>query len=134
MKRAVYIRRLIPFFNRYPPFYDENQFRLYEKIVRCNLTFPDHFSPEAKDLLSHLLTTDLTQRYGNLKRGYMDLVDHPWFQSVDFVKIVNRQIKPPFVPVVKNPGDASNFDTYEETKTPYGVDQPDRYGRYFKDF
>jgi protein kinase A len=102
--------------------------------VRCNLTFPDHFSPEAKDLLSHLLTTDLTQRYGNLKRGYMDLVDHPWFQSVDFVKIVNRQIKPPFVPVVKNPGDASNFDTYEETKTPYGVDQPDRYGRYFKDF
>ncbi|KAI8337906.1 kinase-like domain-containing protein [Chlamydoabsidia padenii] len=118
----------------FPPFYDENQFRLYEKIVRCQPTFPDHFSPQAKDLLSHLLTTDLTQRYGNLKRGYMDLVDHPWFASVDFVKIANRQVSPPFVPTVKNPGDASNFDKYEETKIPYGINQPDRYARYFKDF
>ncbi|ORZ15160.1 kinase-like domain-containing protein [Absidia repens] len=118
----------------YPPFYDDSQFRLYEKIVRCKPTYPDHFSEEAKDLLSHLLTTDLTRRYGNLKRGYMDLVDHPWFASVDFTVVANRRATPPFVPTIKNSGDTSNFDTYEESKVTYGVDQPDRYGRYFKNF
>ncbi|CAO3593232.1 unnamed protein product [Absidia cylindrospora] len=118
----------------YPPFYDDSQFRLYEKIVRCKPTYPDHFSEEAKDLLSHLLTTDLTRRYGNLKRGYMDLVDHPWFKSVDFTLVANRRATPPFVPTIKNSGDTSNFDTYEESKVTYGVDQPDRYGRYFKIF
>ncbi|KAI8097195.1 camp-dependent protein kinase 8, partial [Halteromyces radiatus] len=118
----------------YPPFMDDNQFRLYEKIVRCEPKYPDHFSPAAKDLLSNLLTTDLTRRYGNLKRGYMDLVDHPWFASMDFIKVASRQLSPPYVPPFKGSGDTSNFDDYEETKVPYGLDQPDKYGRYFGDF
>lgn len=61
----------------YPPFNDESQFRLYEKILTSEPQFPSHFHPNVRDLLKHLLTTDLTRRYGNLARGYRDVMDHP---------------------------------------------------------
>lgn len=65
------------FFISYPPFNDESQFRLYEKILTSEPQFPSHFHPNVRDLLKHLLTTDLTRRYGNLARGYRDVMDHP---------------------------------------------------------
>lgn len=61
----------------YPPFYDDSQFRLYEKILTSKPTYPSHFDPAVVDLLQHLLTADLSSRYGNLKRGFHDVMEHP---------------------------------------------------------
>ncbi|KAI7900784.1 camp-dependent protein kinase 8 [Cokeromyces recurvatus] len=116
------------------PFYDDNQFKLYEKIVACNPVYPDYFSDQVVDLLKHLLTSDLSSRYGNLKRGYHDITDHPWFSSIDFDKLAKRQLKPPFIPEVKGEGDASNFDIYDEERIPYGLPEPDPYRKYFTEF
>ncbi|CAO3687424.1 hypothetical protein G6F70_007273 [Rhizopus microsporus] len=116
------------------PFYDDNQFRLYEKIITCKPVYPSHFSPEATDLLKHLLTPDLSSRYGNLKGGPQDLIQHPWFQPIDFDQLAKRQIKPPYIPQVKEPGDSSNFDHYEEEKVPYGQPQHDPFRKYFTEF
>ncbi|KAL0089265.1 kinase-like domain-containing protein [Phycomyces blakesleeanus] len=117
-----------------PPFYDESQFRLYEKILTKEPTFPSTFTEEAKDLLKHLVTTNLTKRYGNLKGGYRDVMDHPWFASIDFEKLGQRKVKPPFVPTVKSNGDSSNFDHYDENHPRYGLDGKDQYPGLFKEF
>lgn len=80
------------------------------------------------------MTPDLSRRYGNLKAGPQDVINHPWFKSVDFDQLAKKEIKAPFIPDVKGEGDASNFDNYEEDKITYGVAEPDPYRKYFTEF
>jgi serine/threonine protein kinase len=130
----IILFKIFPLLPRVAPFYDDNQFKLYEKIVSCNPVYPKYFSDEVIDLLKHLLSPDLSSRYGNLKNGPQDVMDHPWFTSIDFDLLAKRQIRPPFIPDVKGEGDTSNFDTYEEEKVPYGKPEPDPYRKYFTEF
>ncbi|KAI8853628.1 kinase-like domain-containing protein [Chytridium lagenaria] len=118
----------------HPPFYDEDHFKLYEKILACKPKFPSHFDPLAKDLVKHLLTSDLTKRYGNLKGGVSDIKKHKWFAGIEWNKLEALQIPAPYQPPVKGEGDTSNFDTYPEDHEPYGVPGPDPYREKFKDF
>jgi serine/threonine protein kinase len=50
----------------YPPFYDDNPFGIYEKILTANLSFQPHVYPFAQDFIRGLLTRDITRRLGNL--------------------------------------------------------------------
>lgn len=52
---------------RYPPFFDDNSFGIYEKILIGKVQFSSHFDPLARDLLKRLLVSDRTKRLGNLK-------------------------------------------------------------------
>ena len=53
--------------NRYPPFFDEHPFRIYEKILEGKVEWPRHLEPNAKDLVKKLLVRDVTRRLGSLK-------------------------------------------------------------------
>eukprot|EP00057_Strongylocentrotus_purpuratus_P034298 XP_794667.3 PREDICTED: cAMP-dependent protein kinase catalytic subunit-like isoform X1 [Strongylocentrotus purpuratus] len=98
----------------YPPFFADQPIQIYEKIVSGKVRFPSHFSADLKDILRSLLQVDLTKRYGNLKAGVADIKLHKWFQSTDWIAIYQQRVDAPFVPRVKGPGDASQFDEYEE--------------------
>lgn len=118
----------------HPPFFDDDHTKLYEKILQCKPKFAAHFDPLAKDLVKKLLTPDLTKRFGNLKAGAADIKMHKWFAPIDWVKLKNLQITPPYVPPSNGDGDASNFDRYPEDHEPYGVAGPDPYKDFFKEF
>ncbi|KAI7879840.1 kinase-like domain-containing protein [Mucor mucedo] len=118
----------------YPPFYDDDHLKLYEKILQGKIRWPSYFDPNAKDLLKHLLTSDLSRRYGNLKNGANDIKNHPWFHGVDFERVANRQIRAPYVPQIRGDGDASHFDRYPETNEQYGLATEDPYREKFPDF
>ena len=118
----------------HPPFYDDDHFKLYEKILNCKLRFPSHFDPLAKDLVKRLLSPDLSKRFGNLKDGVQDIKEHKWFAGVDWVKLVNLEIPAPYVPKVASEGDTSNFDEYPEDNEPYGSTGPDPHFEKFRDF
>ncbi|KAJ3193223.1 camp-dependent protein kinase catalytic subunit, partial [Entophlyctis luteolus] len=75
----------------HPPFYDDDHFKLYEKILACRPKFPSHFDPNAKDLVKRILTTDLSKRYGNLKAGVADIKCHKWFADVEWQKMEDCQ-------------------------------------------
>jgi len=98
----------------YPPFFADQPIQIYEKIVSGKVKFPSHFSNELKDLLKNLLQVDLTKRFGNLKNGVADIKNHKWFASSDWIAIYQRKVEAPFLPKCRGPGDASNFDDYEE--------------------
>ncbi|KAI8976515.1 kinase-like domain-containing protein [Pilobolus umbonatus] len=115
----------------FTPFYDEDQLKLFEKIITGKVKYPAYLDPHAKDLIKKLLTSDLTKRYGNLKSGSEDIKRHKWFSGVDFDKILTKQIKAPYVPDLKRDGDATHFDAYPELNTMYGVDGEDVYGSLF---
>jgi len=99
----------------YPPFYDENPFGIYQKILAGNVDFPRHFDINAKDLVKKLLTADRTKRLGCLKDGAEDIKLHRWHKGTDWAKVLTRRIKPPFVPGCRAPNDTSNFDSYPDS-------------------
>lgn len=100
----------------YPPFYDENPFGIYQKILKGVIDFPRHMDPLAKDLIKKLLTADRTKRFGCLHAGAEDIKTHKWFAKVDWVALFNRTVKPPFVPPFRAPNDTSNFDRYPDSR------------------
>jgi serine/threonine protein kinase len=68
----------------YPPFYNENIFITYEKILSGSLHFPSHFTPAAKNLIKNLLQPDLSKRYGCMENGVEDIKNHKFFEEMDF--------------------------------------------------
>jgi serine/threonine protein kinase len=119
----------------YPPFYDENPFGIYQKILAGKVDYPKHFDPYAKDLIKKLLQPDRSKRYGNLKNGAEDIRKHKWFKGFDWEALVSLRMQAPIVPDVRSPGDTRNFDKYPEDNDD-GADQPldPRAKDLFKDF
>jgi serine/threonine protein kinase len=60
----------------YPPFFDDNPFGIYEKILSGKIDWPRHIDPVAKDLIKKLLVQDRTKRLGNMKNGTEDVKRH----------------------------------------------------------
>ncbi|KAJ1947914.1 cAMP-dependent protein kinase catalytic subunit [Kickxella alabastrina] len=119
----------------YPPFYDEDHYRLYEKILAGRIQWPAEFDPVARDLVSRLLTADLSRRLGNLHRGSADIKEHRWFAEVDWNRLAAREIPAPLIPPQKVDGDTSNFDKYPETAETYGdTTSEDPYSELFLEF
>lgn len=51
------------------PFYNADPMQIYQNILKSNIKFPNDFDQDAKSLVRHLLVSDLSKRYGNLKGG-----------------------------------------------------------------
>jgi len=118
----------------YPPFFDENPFGIYEKILGGRISFPSHFDPNAKDLIRKLLASDRTRRLGNLKGGAMDVKTHKWFKGVDFEALEQRRVPAPIIPEVDGEGDISYFEKYDDP-VDNEPDMPgDPFKNLFKDF
>jgi serine/threonine protein kinase len=99
----------------YPPFYDENPFGIYQKILAGKLEFPRHFETHARDLIRKLLTADRTKRIGNLKNGAEDLKKHKWFRGLNWAALYNKQITAYIIPDVASNDDTSQYDKYADS-------------------
>ncbi|XP_066959087.1 cAMP-dependent protein kinase catalytic subunit PRKX-like [Macrobrachium rosenbergii] len=109
----------------HPPFFDDNPFGIYEKILGGRVEWPRHLDPAAKDLVKKLLTPDRTKRLGNMKNGAEDVKKHRFFKNVDWDEVYQRKMKAPLVPKVSYEGDTRNFDDYPENdwRSSEGVSQ-----------
>ena len=88
---------------------------IYQKILKCKVKFPKNFDKNAKSLIKHLLVSDVSRRYGCLKNGIKDIIDHKFFEGFDWKGLLFRTIKPPFIPEVKGAADSSNFNAYPDS-------------------
>jgi len=121
----------------YPPFYDEDPFGIYEKILLKRITFPSHFSNSSRDLIKKLLAHDRTKRLGNLKDGAEDVKKHRFFRKIDWTALAQRKLKPPIIPLIASEGDTSNFEPYQEEagyEYCFSPDVDDPYASKFADF
>nr|XP_005335605.2 cAMP-dependent protein kinase catalytic subunit PRKX [Ictidomys tridecemlineatus] len=98
----------------FPPFFDDNPFGIYQKILAGRIDFPRYLDFSTKDLIKKLLVVDRTKRLGNMKNGANDVKQHRWFRAVDWDAVPQRKLKPPIVPKLGSDGDTSNFETYSE--------------------
>jgi len=99
----------------YPPFYDENPFGIYQKILAGKLEFPRHFETHARDLIRKLLTADRTKRIGNLKNGAEDIKKHKWYRGLNWAALYNKQMTAFIVPDVQSNDDTSQYDKYADS-------------------
>lgn len=79
-------------------------------IVDKPVPMKDNFSPEAKSLLSSLLTRDPSKRLGSANAEATDILEHPFFRNINWPELRAQKTKPPFKPVVRNAKDTSQID------------------------
>ncbi|KAM9967570.1 hypothetical protein ACTFIW_001654 [Dictyostelium discoideum] len=121
----------------YPPFYDDDTFAIYNKILAGRITFPLGFDVDAKDLIKRLLTADRTRRLGALRDGALDVKNHRWFSDINWERLYQRRDNGPFIPKIQHQGDSSNFEMYDEeemVEEPPSSNYVDPYAHLFKDF
>ncbi|CAR23982.1 cAMP-dependent protein kinase type 3 [Lachancea thermotolerans] len=119
----------------YTPFYDSNTMKTYENILNAQLQFPPFFHADVQDLLSQLITRDLSKRLGNLQNGSEDVKNHPWFSEVVWEKLLCRNIETPYEPPVHaGQGDTSQYDRYPEEENSYGAEGDDPHHDLFAEF
>lgn len=94
--------------------------RIYENIIHCHIQYPRGIPPDAQDLLSRLITPDLSHRLGNLHGGSIELKRHAWFAEVNWETLEKRRIEAPYRPPIGKSGDGSQFDVYPEDVEEYG--------------
>lgn len=110
---------------------------MYKKILASDIQYPAHFNTAVHDLLSRLLTSDLSRRLGQLEQGSLDVMGHSWFAPIDFTMLVDRKIRPPFIPILQHPGDSHYFDLYDQDDRSSFADSyllSEHYDGYFQDF
>ncbi|KAI9257652.1 kinase-like domain-containing protein [Sporodiniella umbellata] len=99
-----------------PPFYDENTNEMYRKILQDELRFPDDVSADARSLLRGLLTRDPKDRLGN--NGSEEIKSHPFFATIDWRKLNQKKLQPPYKPSVESAYDTQNFDDEFTSEAP----------------
>lgn len=107
------------------PFSDEDVMGIYKNILKGKVLFPSSFDKDAKSLVKHLLVADLSKRYGCLKNGNLennlgvyDIKEHRWFKNLKWDELIEKNVRPPYIPTIKHAGDVSKFEDYPDS----GVD------------
>lgn len=99
------------------PFSDDDPMKTYQKILKGKINFPKTFNKDAKSLIKHLLTQDTSKRFGCLKNGVKDILNHRLFEGFDWKNFVYLTMPAPYIPDIKSEDDTSNFEKYPESDT-----------------
>lgn len=93
-----------------PPFYSENTNLMYDLIQKADLRIPGFVSYAARDILKKLLTLQVEDRLGHGEADSKPIKEHAFFSSLDWDAVLNREVRPTFVPKVRGADDTQNFD------------------------
>ena len=97
------------------PFSDDDPMKTYQKILKGKINFPKTINKDAKSLIKHLLTQDTSKRFGCLKSGVKDILNHRFFEGFDWKNFVYLSMPAPYLPNIKSDDDTSNFEKYPES-------------------
>ena len=82
---------------------------------------PQYLSTEAQSLLRALFKRNPVNRLGSGPDEGDEIKSHPFFATVDFVKLYKKQITPPFVPSLMPIPSDSQYYKDQGNKLPEGL-------------
>jgi len=88
-----------------PPFYTEDVQNMYFNIINTKLSMPKGTSDATQSLLSGFLEKDPNDRLSDP----LKIKSHPFFAGIDWEKLYNKAIAPPYIPPVKDKMDDSQI-------------------------
>lgn len=92
------------------PFYAEDTQQMYKNIAFGKVRFPrDALSTEGRNFVKGLLNRNPKHRLG-ANNDANELMDHPFFNDVDWNALNRKEVIPPFKPKLRSDMDTSNFD------------------------
>jgi len=91
------------------PFTNKNKQKVLKDVLKAPLP-PNNLSKTANDLVEKLLVRDPKKRLGFGERDALDIMEHPFFEEIDWEKLALREVVPPFIPKVKKQDDLRHID------------------------
>lgn len=79
---------------------------------------PENLSSEAQSLLRALFKRNPQNRLGAGPNGIEDIKRHEFFATMDWASLVEKEVRPPFIPAVSRTDDAFYFDSEYTSKSP----------------
>lgn len=71
--------------------------RLLSTLVQVNSNDkPSDWSEESRDIINSLLQRKENMRLGS--KGSQSVKDHPWFKDIEWDKLLQQNLTPPFIP------------------------------------
>jgi len=105
-----------------PPFYSQDVQQMYFKIMHAKLELPDSLDNHTKNILLGLLERDVNKRLADAAA----IKSHPYFNGLDWEKLLKKEIMPPYIPPVKDKTDIGMVDpafTSERVTLSEGTDE-----------
>jgi serine/threonine protein kinase len=93
-----------------PPHYSRDRQQMLRDIVEKEIPMKPYFSAEATSLLKVLLERDPTKRIGYSERDAQELMEHPFFKSINWDDVSNMKHATAYKPKVKGAEDISCID------------------------
>lgn len=119
------------------PFYSNDHEALFELILQENITVPSRLSSEARSILTGLLIKEPENRLGGGEEDAAEVMRHPFFENIDWDRLIRKDIPPPWKPDVTTEMDtkyiAEEFQREVVSLTPPGRN-PVLEGPYFQRF
>lgn len=92
------------------PFAGEDEEDLFDSICRDKVHYPKWISSSAEDVLSQLFERAPVERLGYRNGTNPNIRNHKFFERINWTKLEQRKIDPPFKPSVASDHDTNNFD------------------------
>ena len=117
----------------YPPFNADTPDQVFQNILNRKINWPDEeddmVSPECKDIINRLLTSDPQERLGSNKsekyeNGGAEVRAHPWLADINWNKLLEDE--PQFVPAPEDPEDTEYFDARGATLHSFADEMEDQ--------
>lgn len=87
-----------------PPFYSTNRDQMFKNILNHEPDYPSNLSDDAIDMIDNLLQKDPNDRLGSCELDAEVIMNHKWFEWINWDTLYSKKLNPPFKPNLMEDG------------------------------